>query len=76
MAGVTNIWVSLGRLMKMGWTVQQSEIPGEAGKLVTPDGSVDVPVYFRRNSLVVRANVMSVQELSKAVVRSVQVGFC
>ena len=72
-AGVANILVSLGRLMKMGWTVQQSEIPGEAGKLVTPDGSVDVPVYFRRNSLVVRANVMSVQELSKAVVRSVQV---
>ena len=40
---------------------------------MTPDGSVDVPVYFRRNSLVVRANVMSVQELSKAVARSVQV---
>ena len=70
-AGVTNILVSLGRLMKMGWTAQQSEIPGEAGKLVTPDGSVDIPVYFRRK--VVRANVMSVQELSKAVVRSVQV---
>ena len=69
-AGVTNILVSLGRLMKMGWTVQQSEIPGEAGKLVTPDGSVDVPDNFRRNSLVVRANVMSVQELSKAVCSS------
>ena len=65
---VTNIFLSFGRLLKIGW--QFGEAGGDhqmlidqmgfgpcAGVLKTPDGQCRIPVYYRKNSLSILARV-------------------
>lgn len=63
-SNVTNILISMGRLLKNGWTfdkvsLAEREQVGEqrhgqcAGVLVAPDEQCKVPVFYRRKSLAV-----------------------
>ena len=52
-SNVSNILISLGRLMKAGWQLRTVEGPQEdglAGHLVSPDQVEQAPVYRKRNS--------------------------
>ena len=65
---VTNILLSFGRLLKIGWQfgeaggddqmlIEQMGLGPCAGVLKTPDGQCRIPVYYRKNSLSILARV-------------------
>ena len=72
MANVTSPLLSMGRLLKPGWTFSgmleedrshvNEELHGKcAGMLVSPDLACRIPVYFKRNSLSILACVRRIE---------------
>ena len=78
----SRILLSLGRLMRNGWKFQSqgtwgSWVPsggnnnnnGKAGGLISPDGKAVIPGEFHKNSLMVTAEVRSVQKVRATMVK-------
>ena len=59
-ANVTNVLISMGRLLKHGWKFSTGNETSQAGKLMSPDGKFEVGVHYRQNSLSVLANIFKV----------------
>ena len=85
-AKVTNTLISLGRLLKNKWVfrgfedsdrafVNETKYGLCAGILVSPDKVCQIPVYYKKNSLICLASVRSVTDDSVPAVRSVTVAF-
>ena len=59
---VTNCLLSLGQLLKTGWSLVHRGEHGEQLALQSPEGSVEVPVYYKGSSLAMDAWIRCVNE--------------
>ena len=57
---VTNCILSLGGLMKKGWNIKRAN--SEELLLVSPDGTLSIPTYYRGSSLAIDCQIRCVQE--------------
>ena len=53
-AKVTNVLLSMGRLLKNGWKFNANSKPNCVGTLISPDGQCLVDVHYKQNSLSLR----------------------
>ena len=77
----SHVLLSLGRLMRNGWKFQSqgtwgswepsggNNNNGKAGGLISPDGKAVIPVEFHKNSLMVTAEVRSIQKVREVMVK-------
>ncbi len=56
---VTNCILSLGGLMKKGWNIKREN---DNILLVSPDGTLEVPTYYRGSSLAIDCQIRCIQE--------------
>ncbi len=57
---VTNCLLSLGQMMRKGWTISKTEECESGISLVSPDGQLKVPVEYKGDSLSITAWVRCV----------------
>ena len=57
---VTNCILSLGGLMKKGWNIKRNS--DEEILLVSPDGTLSIPTYYRGSSLAIDCQIRCIQE--------------
>ena len=62
-ASVQSPLISLGRLLKKGWTIHPADSETGLG-LVPPDRQCKIPLYFKKTSLAVKAHIRQVQVCS------------
>ena len=77
----SHVLLSLRRLMRNGWKFQSqgtwgswgpsggNNNNGKAGGLISPDGKAVIPVEFHKNSLMVTAEVRSIQKVRAVMVK-------
>ena len=59
-SNVTNAILSLGALLQKGWNLQRAD--GDRMMLVSPDGTLSIPTYYRGSSLAIDCQIRCVQE--------------
>ncbi len=57
---VTSCILSLGGLMKKGWNIKRNS--DEDIRLVSPDGTLSIPTYYRGSSLAIDCQIRCIQE--------------
>ena len=62
-ASVSSPLISLGRLTRRGWRIGTSTTTATGMILRSPDGDVEVPIHYKKNSLAVEGVVRAVEQV-------------
>ena len=53
--------LSMGRLLQRGWKINPCEKADSGLSLVAPDGGIEVPITYKKNSLAIRASICKIE---------------